>query len=235
MSIKKSLAEAESDLQSAERLDEWAKWGLWISFGAPIFAMIGGLGDLFLSILIVSLLGALGCISVIWMNTTNIELAIKKRDRKKHLLKSTEREHERKEKQKIAQKELMEDRKKREETQLKEILELIEGDVDETVHTEKVTDIRSDSARERRKKDSEQDVSELSDLMKMKEQINQQKIARKTAVSDGELEIEKVKAQAQIESSKHNLESYKDAQAAESEKMLRMMEIMQGKKKKEEE
>ena len=124
MSIKKSLAEAESDLQSAERLDEWAKWGLWISFGAPIFAMIGGLGDLFLSILIVSLLGILGCISVMWMNTTNIELAIKKRDRKKHLLKSTE-------KQKIAQKELMEDRKKREETQLKEILELIEGDVDD--------------------------------------------------------------------------------------------------------
>jgi len=78
-------------------------------------------------------------------------------------------------------------------------------------------------------------MGELSQLMKMKEQINQQKIARKTAVSDGELEIEKVKAQAQIESSKHNLESYKDAQAAESEKMLRMMEIMQGKKKKEEE
>ena len=65
--------------------------------------------------------------------------------------------------------------------------------------------------------------------------MNQQKIARKTAASDGELEIEKVKAQAQIESAKHNLESYKDAQAAESEKMLRMMEIMQGKKKKEEE
>ena len=110
-----------------------------------------------------------------------------------------------------------------------------EWEVDETVHTEKVTDIRSDSARERQKKDSEQDMGELSQLMKMKEQINQQKIARKTAVSDGDLEIEKVKAQAQIESSKHNLESYKDAQAAESEKMLRMMEIMQGKKKKEEE
>ena len=37
------------------------------------------------------------------------------------------------------------------------------------------------------------------------------------------------------EAAKHNLDSYKDAQAAESEKMLRMMEIMQGKKKKEEE
>ena len=110
-----------------------------------------------------------------------------------------------------------------------------EWEVDETVHTEEVTDIRSDAARERRKKDSEQDMGELSQLMKMKEQINQQKIARKTAVSDGDLEIEKVKAQAQIESSKHNLESYKDAQAAESEKMLRMMDIMQGKKKKEEE
>ena len=77
-------------------------------------------------------------------------------------------------------------------------------------------------------------MGELSQLMKMKEQMNQQKIARKTASSDGELEIEKVKAQAQIESAKHNLESYKDAQAAESEKMLRMMEIMQNKKKKEE-
>ena len=77
-----------------------------------------------------------------------------------------------------------------------------EWEVDETVHTEEVTDIRSDAARERRKKDSEQDMGELSQLMKMKEQINQQKIARKTAVSDGELEIEKVKAQAQIESLK---------------------------------
>ena len=48
-------------------------------------------------------------------------------------------------------------------------------------------------------------------------------------------EIEKGKAQAQIESAKHNLDSYKDVQAAESEKMLRMMEIMQGKKKKEKE
>jgi uncharacterized protein YydD (DUF2326 family) len=97
-----------------------------------------------------------------------------------------------------------------------------------------VTDLKSDAARGRRKKDSEQDVSELSELMKIKEQMNQQKIARKSAASDGELEIERVKAQAQIESAKHNLESYKDAQAAESEKMLRMMEIMQGKKKKEE-
>ena len=50
-----------------------------------------------------------------------------------------------------------------------------------------------------------------------------------------DLEIEKVKAQAQIEAAKHNLESYKDAQSAESDKMLRMMEIMQGKKKKEDE
>ena len=65
--------------------------------------------------------------------------------------------------------------------------------------------------------------------------MNQQKIERNKASSDGELEIEKVKAQAQIEAAKHNLESYKDAQAAESDKMLRMMEIMQGKKKKEEE
>jgi hypothetical protein len=107
-----------------------------------------------------------------------------------------------------------------------------EWEVDESVHGEKVTDISADAARERRKKDSNQDMSELSELMKMKEQINQQKIERKKVASDGNLEIEKVKAQAQIESAKQNLESYKDAQAAESDKMLRMMEIMQGKKKK---
>ena len=38
-----------------------------------------------------------------------------------------------------------------------------------------------------------------------------------------------------VKGSKYNLDTYKDAQATESEKMLRMMEIMQGKKKKEEE
>ena len=65
--------------------------------------------------------------------------------------------------------------------------------------------------------------------------MNQQKIDRKKVLSDSELEIEKVKAQAQVEAAKNNLESYKDAQAAESEKMLRMMEIMKGKKKKEDE
>ena len=108
-----------------------------------------------------------------------------------------------------------------------------EFEIDETSHTEKVTDIKADAARERRKKDSQQDVSELSELMKIKEQMNQQKMDRKRSAADSELEIEKVKAQAQIESAKHNLDSYKDAQAAESEKMLRMMEIMQGKKRKE--
>ena len=110
-----------------------------------------------------------------------------------------------------------------------------EFEIDETAHSEKVTDIRSDAARERRKKDSQQDVSELSELMKIKEQMNQQKMDRKRSAADSELEIEKVKAQAQVESAKHNLDSYKDAQAAESEKMLRMMEIMQGKKKKDDE
>ena len=110
-----------------------------------------------------------------------------------------------------------------------------EFEIDETAHTEKVTDIREDAARERRRKDSEQDMSELSELMKIKEMMNQQKIERKKSAADSELEIEKVKAQAQIEAAKHNLESYKDAQAAESEKMLRMMEIMQGKKKKDDE
>ena len=107
-----------------------------------------------------------------------------------------------------------------------------EFEVDETIHSEKVTDIRSDAARERRKKDSEQDMLELAQLMEMKEKVNQQKIDREKSAADSELEIEKVKAEAQVETAKHNLESYKEAQATESEKMLRMMEILEDKKKK---
>ena len=121
-----------------------------------------------------------------------------------------------------------------------------ESELTEAIHSEDITDVRSDSSRERRKKDSEleseiraresdQDMSELSQMMEMKEQINQQKIERNKAEADSGIELEKVKAEAQVESAKYNLDTYKDAQATESEKMLRMMEIMQGKKKKEEE
>ena len=109
-----------------------------------------------------------------------------------------------------------------------------EFEIDETTHSEKITDIRSDAARERRKKDSEQDMSELAQLMEMKEKVNQQKIDREKSAAESELEIEKVKAQAQVETAKHNLKSYKEAQATESEKMLRMMEILEDKKKKDE-
>ena len=121
-----------------------------------------------------------------------------------------------------------------------------ESELTEAIHSEDISDVRSDSSRERRKKDSEleseirtreseQDVGELSQLMKIKEQINQQKIERNKAEADSGIELEKVKAEAQVESAKYNLDTYKDAQETESEKMLRMMEIMQGKKKKEEE
>jgi len=131
-----------------------------------------------------------------------------------------------------------------------------ETEVEEAVHTETVTDIGADGERERLRKDSEidigirakeseldldirakksdQDMNELGQLMKMKEQINLQKIERTKSEADSGIELEKVKAEAQVESAKHNLDTYKDAQTAESEKMLRMMEIMQGKKKKEE-
>ena len=51
-----------------------------------------------------------------------------------------------------------------------------EFEIDEAVHKEKVTHIKSDAARERQKKDSQQEISELSELMKIKEMINQQKI-----------------------------------------------------------
>ena len=121
-----------------------------------------------------------------------------------------------------------------------------ESELAETIHSEDITDVRADSSRERRKKDSEleseiraresdQDMSELSQMMEMKEQINQQKIERNKAEADSGIELEKVKAGAQVESAKYNLDTYKDAQETESEKMLRMMEIMQGKKKKKEE
>jgi len=132
-----------------------------------------------------------------------------------------------------------------------------ETEVEEAVHAETITDIGADGERERLRKDSEidigirakeseldldirakkseQDMGELSQLMKMKEQINQQKIERTKSEAESDIELEKVKAGAQVESAKYNLDTYKDAQAAESEKMLRMMEIMQGKKKKEEE
>ena len=132
-----------------------------------------------------------------------------------------------------------------------------ESELAETIHSEDITDVRADSSRERRKKDSEldregrkkdseleseiraresdQDMSELSQMMEMKEQINQQKIERNKSEADSGIELEKVKAGAQVESAKYNLDTYKDAQATESEKMLRMMEIMQGKKKKKEE
>jgi len=121
-----------------------------------------------------------------------------------------------------------------------------ESELAETIHSEDITDVRADSSRERRKKDSEleseirtreseQDMGDLSQMMKMKEQINQQKIERNKAEADSGIELEKVKAGAQVESAKYNLDTYKDAQETESEKMLRMMEIMQGKKKKKEE
>jgi len=132
-----------------------------------------------------------------------------------------------------------------------------ETEVEEAVHAETITDIGADGERERLRKDSEidigirakeseldldirakkseQDMGELSQLMKMKEQINQQKIERTKSEAESDIELEKVKAGAQVESAKYNLDTYKDAQAAESEKMLRMMEIMQGKKKKDEE
>ena len=132
-----------------------------------------------------------------------------------------------------------------------------ESELTEAIHSEDISDVRSDSSRERLKKDSEldregrkkdseleseiraresdQDMGELSQLMKMKEQINQQKIERNKSEADSGIELEKVKSGAQVESAKYNLDTYKDAQATESEKMLRMMEIMQGKKKKKEE
>ena len=132
-----------------------------------------------------------------------------------------------------------------------------ESELEEAVHAETITDIAADGERERLRKDSEidigirakeseldldirakkseQDMGELAQLMKMKEQINQQKIERTKSEAESDIELEKVKAGAQVESAKYNLDTYKDAQAAESEKMLRMMEIMQGKKKKEEE
>ena len=128
MSIKKSLAEAEGDVQSAEEWNQWAKLGFRISLGVAIISSLSWEdddlidlipGDFFFLAFVISIPTALGCLGVLWMNNTTMELAIKKRNKKKHLLKSTEREHARKE-----------NLRKRERTQFKEILELIEGNVD---------------------------------------------------------------------------------------------------------
>ena len=60
MSIKKSLAEAEGDVQSAEKWDEWAKSGFWISLGVAIVSSSMMNEDLFFLIFIISIPTALG-------------------------------------------------------------------------------------------------------------------------------------------------------------------------------
>lgn len=117
-----------------------------------------------------------------------------------------------------------------------------EDEISAAQHGETLTDVSADAQRERIWKDeqarlvleqqqSHQDLSELDGLMGLKERMNQQKLARMKAESDADLAKTRVEAGAQVESAKYNLETFKDAQATESEKMLRMMEIMQGQKK----
>ena len=83
MSIKKSLAEAEGDVQSAEKWDEWAKSGFWISLGVAIVSSLSWEdddlidlipGDFFFLAFVISIPTALGCLGVLWMNTTTPSL-----------------------------------------------------------------------------------------------------------------------------------------------------------------
>jgi hypothetical protein len=96
-------------------------------------------------------------------------------------------------------------------------------------------DWETDAERDQRKKDldfkrleSNQEMDELARMMEMKEQINQQKMARKKASAESELELEKVKGQTEVEKAKHSLETYEKAQEKESDKMIRMMRAMKG-------
>ncbi len=96
-------------------------------------------------------------------------------------------------------------------------------------------DWETDAEREQRKKDldfkrleSNQEMDELAKMMEMKEQINQQKMARKKAAAESELELEKVKGQTEVEKAKHSLDTYERAQEKESDKMIRMMRAMKG-------
>ena len=83
----------------------------------------------------------------------------------------------------------------------------------------------------RKKLESDQDMDELSKMMQMKEQINQQKITREKAASASELELEKVKGGTEVDKAKYNMETYERAQDKESDKMIRMMRAMKGKDK----
>ncbi len=96
-------------------------------------------------------------------------------------------------------------------------------------------DWETDAEREQKKKDldfkrleSDQEMDELARMMEMKEQINQQKMARKKAAAESELELEKAKGQTEVEKAKHSLETYEKAQEKESDKMIRMMRAMKG-------
>jgi hypothetical protein len=53
-------------------------------------------------------------------------------------------------------------------------------------------------------------------------------MARKKSAAESELELEKVKGQAEVEKAKHSLETYEKAQEKESDKMIRMMRAMKG-------
>ncbi len=95
-------------------------------------------------------------------------------------------------------------------------------------------DWETDAEREQRKKDldfkrleSNQEMDELAKMMEMKEQINQQKMARKKAAAESELELEKVKGQTEVEKAKHSLDTYERAQEKESDKMIRMMRAIE--------
>jgi hypothetical protein len=79
-------------------------------------------------------------------------------------------------------------------------------ELDETVHSEGMTDIKADHKRTRDKKEWEQDKEELSDLMDVKDRMHANKMEKKRLEQEGEQKLAGIKADA--DKSKYDMETY---------------------------
>jgi hypothetical protein len=79
-------------------------------------------------------------------------------------------------------------------------------ELDETVHSEDMTDIKADHKRTRDKKEWEQDKEELSDLMDVKDRMHANKMEKKRLEQEGEQKLAGIKADA--DKSKYDMETY---------------------------
>ena len=92
-----------------------------------------------------------------------------------------------------------------------------EDEIDETVHSEDITDLKSTRKRDRDKKDEEQrlqlekkeweqDKEELSDLMDLKDRMHEKKMEEKRLNQEGEQKLAQIKADA--DKRKYDMDAY---------------------------